>query len=372
MEAKQPKMSKIPKEPKQKKIKIVAVDEDKNIEKMRIAIVDKSKCSPKICKQECKKVCSINKAGRLCIEVAPTDKISKISEYLCIGCGLCVKKCPFEAIKILNIPEYLSKFTTHRYGPNSFKLHRLPIPRSGQIIGVVGANGTGKTTALHIISGKLKPNLGNFDEPPEWTDILNYFKGSELQKFFTCVLENNLKSAIKPQFIDTIPKFVKGNLQKIIDTKDQKKNSATLLKALDLGHLLARDIEQLSGGELQRVAIMIVAMQNVNLYIFDEPTSYLDIKQRLKASQVIRSLLQTENYIVVVEHDLIILDYLSDFICCSYGEPSVYGVFSMPYSVGKGINIFLAGYIPAENLRFREEEISFKVKNRFIQMNIMY
>ena len=95
--------------------------------------------------------------------------------------------------------------------------------------------------------------------------------------------------------------------------------------------------------------------------MFDEPSSYLDVKQRLNAARMIRSLLSTDNYVIVVEHDLSILDYLSDFICCLYGEPSVYGVVTMPFSVREGINVFLAGFIPTENLRFREEELTFKV-----------
>jgi len=104
-----------------------------------------------------------------------------------------------------------------------------------------------------------------------------------------------------------------------------------------------------------------VCMQNVSIYMFDEPSSYLDVKQRLQASRVIRKLLSSDKYIIVVEHDLSILDYLSDFVCCLYGEPSAYGVVTMPFSVREGINIFLGGYVPTENLRFREEELTFKV-----------
>jgi ATP-binding cassette subfamily E protein 1 len=94
--------------------------------------------------------------------VGPTDKIAFLSEELCIGCGICVKKCPFEAINIINLPTNLEKDTTHRYSANSFKLHRLPVPRPGQVLGLVGTNGIGKSTALKILSGKLKPNLGQF------------------------------------------------------------------------------------------------------------------------------------------------------------------------------------------------------------------
>jgi len=330
-------------------------------EKIRIAIVNADKCKPKKCKQECKKCCPINKSGKLCIEVAPTSKISQISETLCIGCGLCVKKCPFEAIKIINLPSNLSKLTTHRYGPNAFKLHRLPTPRPGQVLGLVGSNGTGKSTALQILSNKIKPNLGNFENPPDWTDIIKYFRGSELQNFFTKLLEDELKAAIKPQYVDSLPKFVKGKVKDVIAKKDDRKVSEQLLKELDLAHLVDRDIDALSGGELQRFAIMVVAMQKVAIYMFDEPSSYLDVKQRLRASETIRALLQQDNYIIVVEHDLSILDYLSDFVCCLYGEPGAYGVVTMPFAVREGINIFLAGFVPTENMRFRDIELSFKV-----------
>eukprot|EP00956_Cyclotella_meneghiniana_P033536 scaffold96801_cov29-Cyclotella_meneghiniana.AAC.1 len=90
----------------------------------RIAIINAEKCKPKKCKQECKKSCPVVKLGKLCIEVGPKSKIAYLSEPLCIGCGICVKKCPFEAINIINLPKDLERNTTHRYGPNSFKLHR--------------------------------------------------------------------------------------------------------------------------------------------------------------------------------------------------------------------------------------------------------
>lgn len=76
---------------------------------------------------------------------------------------------------------------------------------------------------------------------------------------------------------------------------------------------------------------------------------------------MIRSLLVPENYVIVVEHDLSVLDYLSDFICCLYGNPGAYGVVTMPFSVREGINIFLGGFIPTENMKFRDEELTFKV-----------
>ncbi|KAK3156609.1 hypothetical protein QOZ80_2AG0109480 [Eleusine coracana subsp. coracana] len=122
-----------------------------------------------------------------------------------------------------------------------------------------------------------------------------------------------------------------------------------------------RNVSDLSGGELQRFTIAARALENADVYMFDEPSCYLDVKQRLKAAQVIRSLLHPKNYVIVVEHDLSILDYLSDYICCLYGSPGAYGVVTLPSSVREGINIFLNGFIPTENMRFREEKLTFRV-----------
>lgn len=327
----------------------------------RIAIVSADKCKPKKCRQECKKSCPVVKTGKLCIEVTVGSKIAFISEELCIGCGICVKKCPFEAIQIINLPKDLDKDTTHRYGPNTFKLHRLPVPRPGQVLGLVGTNGIGKSTALKVLAGKLKPNLGRFSNPPDWQEILTHFRGSELQNYFTRILEDNLKAIIKPQYVDHIPKAVQGNVGQVLDQKDERDVKERLCVDLELNQVLDRNVGDLSGGELQRFAIAVVAIQNAEIYMFDEPSSYLDVKQRLKAAQVIRSLLRPNSYVIVVEHDLSVLDYLSDFICCLYGKPGAYGVVTLPFSVREGINIFLAGFVPTENLRFRDESLTFKV-----------
>mmetsp|Transcript_9373 Transcript_9373/g.28170 ORF Transcript_9373/g.28170 Transcript_9373/m.28170 type:complete len:624 (-) Transcript_9373:2241-4112(-) len=327
----------------------------------RIAIVNEQRCRPKKCNQECKKGCPVVKIGKLCIEVTKADKVALISEELCIGCGICVKKCPFDAIQIINLPKNLEKETTHRYGANSFKLHRLPTPKPGHVLGLVGTNGIGKSTALKILAGKLKPNLGRYESPPDWQEILVYFRGSELQNYFQKILEDDLKAIIKPQYVDNISKAVRGNVGEVLEGKDERGVLETLQQELDLTQVLDRNVENLSGGELQRFAIAVVAAQDADVYMIDEPSSYLDVRQRLKAAQVIRSLLTNEKYVIVVEHDLSVLDYLSDWICCLYGKPGAYGVVTMPFGVREGINIFLAGFVPTENLRFREESLTFKV-----------
>uniref|UniRef100_A0A8C3A037 ATP-binding cassette, sub-family E (OABP), member 1 n=1 Tax=Cyclopterus lumpus TaxID=8103 RepID=A0A8C3A037_CYCLU len=327
---------------------------DKNT---RIAIVNHDKCKPKKCRQECKKSCPVVRMGKLCIEVTPQSKIAWISESLCIGCGICIKKCPFGALSIVNLPSNLEKETTHRYCFSAV----LPIPRPGEVLGLVGTNGIGKSTALKILAGKQKPNLGRFDNPPDWQEILTYFRGSELQNYFTKILEDDLRAIVKPQYVDQIPKTVKGSVGSILTRKDDTDTQTIVCAQLDLSHLRERNVEDLSGGELQRFACAVVCIQRADIFMFDEPSSYLDVKQRLKAAMTIRSLITPDRYIIVVEHDLSVLDYLSDFICCLYGVPSAYGVVTMPFSVREGINIFLDGYVPTENLRFRETSLVFKV-----------
>lgn len=340
----------------------VAKDEQTTV---RIAILDSQRCKPSQCSQECKRYCPVVKLGKLCVEVKSTDTTATISESLCSGCNICVKKCPFEAIKIINLPKNLDQLTTHRYGPNSFKLHRLPTPRLGAVLGLVGTNGIGKTTALKILANKLKPNLGRFNSPPEWKEIVQYFRGSELQGFLEKVLKDEIKAVMKPQYVDAIPKQVSGTVKELLHLKDQREMYDQILKACDLVHLQDKPIGKLSGGELQRFAIAIACVQKANVYMFDEPSSYLDVKQRLSAAALIRTLTSDQSYIIVVEHDLSVLDYLSDTVCCLYGKAAAYGVVTLPYSVREGINAFLSGYLPSENMRFREEELTFRVAESF-------
>lgn len=177
------------------------------------------------------------------------------------------------------------------------------------------------------------------------------------------MLEDNLKPLIKPQYVDHIPRAIKGKqtVSQMLDSKLERDNKQAVIDALDLHNVLEREVGQLSGGELQRFAIGMSCVQSADVYMFDEPSSYLDVKQRLNAAQIIRSLLSPELYVIAVEHDLSVLDYLSDFVCCLYGTPGMYGVVTMPFSVREGINIFLDGMIPTENLRFRDESLTFKV-----------
>ena len=348
-----------------------AKDSDNPNETNRIAVINSDRCKPKKCNQECKKSCPVVRQGKLCVEVKKTDKMATISETLCIGCNICVKKCPFEAISIVNLPANLESETTHRYGANSFKLHRLPTPRPGQVLGLVGTNGIGKSTALNILAGAYKPNLGNHEDPPGWEQIIKYFRGSELQNYFNKIVEDQLIPSFKIQYVDKLAKKPMKNNLKLGDyavgtflTRMNAKSDEQFdyyLTEFELKHIMERKIKDLSGGELQRFACVVSCIKDADVYIFDEPSSYLDVRQRLRMARAVRSLLNNDNYVIVVEHDLAILDYMSDFICTLYGTPGAYGVVTFPAGVREGINQFLDGFIVAENMRFRESALKFKV-----------
>jgi len=327
---------------------------------IRVAVLDREKCRPSRCDKACYRFCPQVRSGNEAIHFE--DEKPEISEIICTGCGICVKKCPFKAISIVNLPDELDKECTHRFGPNSFKLFRLPAPSPGSVLGLLGPNGIGKSTVLKILSGEIRLNLGDYSTPPTWDEIIEYFRGSTLQLYFKRMSEGTLKVIHKPQYIDMIPKVTSGKVGEILSKIDERGRLKEIAERLELDSIWNRDINVLSGGELQRVALAAAISRDADVYLFDEPSSYLDVKQRLEAARAIRSLREEDKIIIVAEHDLAVLDYLSDYICILYGVPGVYGVVSHVHGVRTGINIYLDGFIRDENLRFRKEPIRFHVK----------
>ncbi|TFG08926.1 ribosome biogenesis/translation initiation ATPase RLI [Candidatus Heimdallarchaeota archaeon] len=326
----------------------------------RVAVINQEKCKPEKCGKLCYKVCPSVRAGRETITFDPPSNKAVIHEPLCSGVALCVKKCPFHCITVVNLPEELDKEVTHRYSINGFKLHRLPMPKLGQVTGLVGQNGSGKSTTLNILQGNFKPNLGKYENPPEWDEIIENYRGTEIQGYFEKLANEDLRAILKPQNVDKLPRVTKGKVSDLIEKVDEKGIKDEIKEIFSLSKVWDREIDKLSGGELQRLAIAATITREADVYLFDEPTSYLDVQERVKIAQYINELKSPKQTIIVVEHDLAMLDYLSDQIHMYYGEAGVYGIVSHPYSVREGINIFLDGYIPSENMRFRPEPIIFK------------
>ncbi len=328
---------------------------------VRVAVIDDELCKPKRCSYQCISVCPVNKSRKGVAIEADTKARAKpvIYEDVCIGCGICVKACPFDAISIVNLPEELDEEAVHRYGVNGFKLFRLPIPKEGQVVGVVGKNGSGKTTSIRILTGELRPNLGNPERPAEPEDVLRHFRGSELQTYFQLLYDGKVRVAHKVQYIDLVPRYVKGTVRELLERADETGSARDLAQEVGLDRVWDRDVRNLSGGELQKLVVVATLSKDANVYVFDEPSSYLDVRERIRVSRLIRSRVRASKYFIVIEHDLAMLDYLSDYVHVIYGEPGVYGIVSQPYGVRVGINAFLDGYLPSENVRIRTTPISF-------------
>ena len=331
---------------------------------MRIAVLNKDFCKPNKCspygEKPCIKYCPRVRTGDQTIVLSDDEKYVIITESLCSGEGICIKKCPFKAISIVNLPDPLENQISYRYGSDQFSLFRMAIPKKGKVLGLIGQNGIGKSTMLKILSNELKINLGKFGEnTPDWGEIINHFKGSELHQYFLDLQENKLNIVYKPQNITIIPKYVTGRVIDLLSKNDELNKLDHITENLNLTKILERDISVLSGGELQRVAIAAAYLKDGDVYLFDEPSSYLDVSERINTAKLIRNLSTENKTIIVVEHDLAILDYLSDYVSILYGEPGVYGIISHPQGVRVGINIYLNGYIKDENVRFRDDSIVF-------------
>ena len=325
----------------------------------RVAVLDKELCQPKKCGLECIKYCPVNKSGADCIVLNEETKKATIDENICNGCGICVKVCPFDAITIVNLASELKTDKIHQYGMNSFRLYKLPTPKKGEVVGLLGRNGMGKSTVVNILSGILKPNLGNYEQPPEWDEILNYYKGTELKAHFEKIKNGEIRASIKPQQVHTIADAFDGTGKELLDKFDQRGVSRELVKQLGLENSLEQNLKELSGGELQRLSVATAASRDSDFYFFDEPSSYNDIFQRTGVARVIHKLAEEGKSVMVVEHDLTLLDFLSDYIEVLYGVPAAYGIVSTVLSTKVGINVFLDGYLPAENVRFRDKKFTF-------------
>jgi len=329
----------------------------------RVAVLDQDLCQPQKCGLECIKYCPVNKSGAECVTINEESKKAQIDEDICNGCGICVKVCPFDAITIVNLASELATDKIHQYGTNSFRLYKLPTPRKGEVVGLLGRNGMGKSTVVNILSGKLKPNLGRYENPPEWDEIFKHYSGTELKQHFQKIEQNQIRASIKPQQIHRLAEAFDGTGNELLDKYDERGVTRELVRELGLQNSMEKSLKELSGGELQRIAVAAAASKDTEFYFFDEPSSYNDVYQRIGVARVIQGLAKIEKSVMIVEHDLTLLDFLSDYIEVLYGEPTAYGIVSNILSTKIGINVFLDGYLPNENVRFRDKKFSMDVSS---------
>jgi len=316
----------------------------------RLAILDRDACTRDKTGYVCVKVCPINRTRDKCITIDEETKYPLISNERCIGCGICVKKCPNGAIYIINLSKDLGE-PIFSYGPNMFRLYGLPIPKKGSVIGLIGKNGIGKTTAIRLLSKQIRPNFGE-EADFSWEDV--YKRSSMDVKNYLSSIAGEHNVSIKPQDIEKI--------------REQKVHVKELLKAVGLGketlakfgleEIADRKVDELSGGELQKLSLAITISKKADIYYIDELTNYLDIGERLRLSVMLKEFGE-KNSLIVVDHDLTVIDYLVDYVYIFFGEEGAYGAVSGLKAARTGINEYLEGFLRAENLKIRDFEIQF-------------
>ena len=327
-----------------------------------IVVVDQEKLDPEIARQTVVKYDPLNRSGKdggFRVE----DGQLKINQDKVMGAHrTAVKRYPEDGVVNMVRLEHESGDPVHQFGENSFRLYDLPAPDSDAVVGVLGRNGTGKSVSMQILSGDIQPNLGRFEDLPAWPEIREEFRGTGLQEHMDKLAEGGVEAAVKPQHVERIPEQFSGQVESLLRQAKERDNLSELAKRLEVQKLFDREISELSGGELQRVAICSTLVKQADLYVFDELSSFLDVRQRLRASRTIRE--EVEGACFVVEHDLAALDAVADRIHVFHGDPGAYGDVSNAMNPRDGINQYLDGYLESHNLRIRSDSIEFDRSKR--------
>ena len=330
-----------------------------------VAIIDQDEVTDEV-RDIAVKYDPLNRSGREGFHVTDDGELHIDDDVVMREHKLIEKKIPNDAIRIVPLPAETGQLV-HQYGDNGFRLYELPMPEDGAVIGLLGRNGIGKSTALRILSGEPIPNFGR-ENDSNWNRVIDSFRGTTLQTHLERLRDEDVTTATKRQRVEaledeaTVDETVRERLaayaNEANDSVDDSVNG--LVDELDLTPLLDRLVADLSGGERQRLEIATTLATDADLYLFDEPSSFLDVERRLSVARTIRDrITEAGAAAVVVEHDLATLDLLADGIHVAYGEPGEFGVVSQRLGSREGINQFLEGQLRQENVRIRDKSISF-------------
>ncbi|WP_254544964.1 ribosome biogenesis/translation initiation ATPase RLI [Halomarina pelagica] len=321
-----------------------------------VAIIDQDKITDEV-RNIAVKYDPLNRSGHEGFHVTESGELHIDDANVLAEHKLIEKKIPNDAIQIIPLPAETGQLV-HQYGENGFRLYNLPIPVDGSVIGLLGRNGIGKSTALDILAGNRVPNFGGTSEESDWDRAIELFRGTTLQTHLERLRDESVVTAYKDQRVDSLHETDAETVHELLATRSDDPDR--FVDALGLRSILDRSLSDLSGGERQRVAIGATLSTTADLYLFDEPSSFLDIEQRLSVARTIRSHVQeADATAVVVEHDLATLDLLSDAIHILYGEPGGFGVVAQRSAVRTGINQFLVGKLSEENVQIRRQAIDF-------------
>ena len=331
-----------------------------------IVTIDQDKIEPDLARETVINFDPLNRAGKDGgFYIDENEELHIDDEDVMEAHRMAIKKYPYDgAIRMVQLISEEEGDPMHQFAKNSFRLYGAPVPEEGNVVGILGKNGIGKSTALKILTGEIKPNLGNYDEEADWDPVLKRYRGTGLQNHLNALAKDEITSAEKPQQVERLPEVVDGRVGDLLEKAAERKEVDEIADDLEVRKLLDRQLSQLSGGELQRVAVASTILKDADLYVFDEPSSFLDVKQRLNIAREIRKLAQEGKMVLVVEHDLATLDLVSDRIHVFYGEPGSYGMVSNAMSSKNGINQYLQGMLESHNLRIRDNPIKFDRSKR--------
>ncbi|MCP4760823.1 MAG: ribosome biogenesis/translation initiation ATPase RLI [archaeon] len=342
----------------------------------KIYLVDYSKCAYNSCGRPCITYCPVtltNKKLKGKKKVYPAIDFKKstsqiiIHSEICLKCGICINKCPSNAIFVKNlVEEDESQQKIHQYAEDSFRLYNLPTLMSGRVTGLCGPNGIGKSTMLNILSMIMKPNFGEFDvdlKKNNWKNIATQIRDSNIRNHFIDNEINRTNISYKLQVLKVLfEKYKDLTVSDILESSSiDKKFKNMVFSSLDIQTIENRYLEQCSGGELQRFAIAQVLLSNSDILLIDEPVTFLDVKKRIRLAEMLqKAAKEYDKAVLVVDHDLTVLDYMSDVIHLFYGEPHKFGIITRVQPVKAGINSYLNGYQKNENVEFRPNKIRFR------------